>query len=775
MTHACLRSRAWRLLAGALLAVLVCGPARAQATPERFVGRRLADALDMLRSQGLRVVFTSELVTSTMRVLVEPREPRLRDKLSELLRPHGLGAVDGPGGTVMVVRQRGARADSRQPREPARPESPPATPEPNPQLAGTHQERVTVEATPDLRSGPHPLPHQRLSSSDLERFGGYAVNDPLRAVQALPGVAVGDDFRSDLSVRASLPRHASLIVDGVAAPWLQHAALGRGDAGTVTMLGTDVVDEAALHVGGYARLDGSQIGPQLNLTLREGSRSAARVRVGAGTTGASASAEGPLGARGSWLVGLRKSYVEWPVGRQDHQRTVFGYADVQSKLVYDLRPTDELTATVVAGVSNIERDDPRPLALADGTNRSTLASLTWRSIVGSGTVLRQQVSVQSHDFANRDNARRVVNDGSDGAAAYRVDLVRPIARALFEAGAQVRRMEGSRQGAWLGPPPVLATSGLVVDVDTSWLERSGHLSVRWEVAPGLTVAPGVRMSHSTLVRRRALDRWIEVQWSRTPRWLVHGNAAIVHQFADLEHAVGWTGPPDLAPERARHLEIGLGQQLTSGTRWRATFFWRRERNLLSASGVWPLVEDDRTTVGAPARYEGMLTGSARGVELLLDHRPAKGFSGWLAYSYGVARHTDEARRDTFRADRDQRHAFTASAAWPLPAGTRLGLTFRAAGSQPIPGYLVTRGDGLYLGARRNQALLPAYARLDARAERQLVAGGRRVALFGEVLNVLNHANYGLASAWLVPDTREVTGATERLYPRLFTLGVRVEF
>ena len=73
------------------------------------------------------------------------------------------------------------------------------------------------------------------------KFPGHLSDDPLRVVQAMPGVAGGDDFRSEYSVRGSPYRHAGPVVDGVAAPWLQHAALGRGNTGTLTMLRGDMV------------------------------------------------------------------------------------------------------------------------------------------------------------------------------------------------------------------------------------------------------------------------------------------------------------------------------------------------------------------------------------------------------------------------------------------------------------------------------------------------------------------------------------------------------
>ncbi len=179
--------------------------------------------------------------------------------------------------------------------------------------------------------------------------------------------------------------------------------------------------------------------------------------------------------------------------------------------------------------------------------------------------------------------------------------------------------------------------------------------------------------------------------------------------------------------------------------------------------------------GVANRFENALTGSARGIELTIERRSHDRFSGWVGYSYGVARYTDAARRETFPADFDQRHAINVSGVVALPWETRVGLTFRGGTNFPIPGYLVARDGHLFAGGERNQERLPAYARLDLRAERTFDHAGRRFTLFAEALNVLNRVNLGLADGAIARDTGEALGFTERLFPRLVTAGLRFEF
>lgn len=758
------------------LFLCLCAPSvLAESGPDAFVGRRLEDVLRVLQTRGLRVVFSSEMVTADMRIASEPRAKGVRKQLAELLEPHGLAAESGPGGVVQVVRQKPPKADRRRDPVPTAPPKKSDADRTDADAAGAaYRERVTVIADPPGPRDANVNSPRRLESEELRDFGGHVADDPLRIVQALPGVAGGDDFRSEYSVRGSSYRHAGMVVDGVIAPWLQHAAVGRGDTGTLSMLSSDMVQEATLQVGAYARRDGGQIGPQLNLALREGSRLARRVRVGVSGTSSNLTAEGPLGtaARGSWIVGLRKSHVEWPVGRDDHQITVFGFGDLQSKFVYDVRPGQQVSVSLVAGVSNIERDDPNLVALSDGVNRAAMATVAWRSMVGARTVVTQRVSSLVHEYLNGDQATGPANRGANRAGAYRFDVTRTLFRGVVEAGGQIRRVSGSGRGPHAGQIEAATTDA----VDASWLDRSGHASFKRALGHGVTLESGFRLADSTLVHHRALDRWLQAEWSPGSRWFLHGSTGVMHQFPAIEHLRGWAGPAQLRPERATYADLGIGQRLSASVRWDATLFARRERDALRSPDVHlQRVDGFLTNTAASNRFENLLAGSARGIELTLERRSQAGLSGWVGYSYGVARYTDTTHHETFQADFDQRHAINVSAIAALPWKAKVGLTFRGGTNFPIPGYLAARGDRLFSGDERNRVRLPAYARLDLRAERGLDLGGLHFAVFAETLNILNRTNLGLADGLILRDTGEAVGFTERLFPRLVSAGLRFEF
>lgn len=220
------------------------------------------------------------------------------------------------------------------------------------------------------------------------------ADDALRAVQVLPGVATGDDFRSEFTVRGSDFGHLNFTVDGFATPFLLHmvrAVEERANTGSVTMINSDVLEEVTLSNGSYAQRSGNQTGAELAFVMREGSRDRNVVRAAVSGTSASAVAEGPLGRskRGSWLLSGRKSYLNLLIDRLSDEGLSFGFGDVQAKLRYDLTDGQTASLTFIAGKSTLKEtqtpQEPADDELFIGNNASAILIANWRRTLRKGT------------------------------------------------------------------------------------------------------------------------------------------------------------------------------------------------------------------------------------------------------------------------------------------------------------------------------------------------------------------------------------------------------
>jgi hypothetical protein len=747
-------------------ALLVCAHAAAagQSGPA-FQGRALADALRILQQGGLLIVFSSEIVTPRMRVASEPRARTPLAQLDELLEPHGLEAERGPRSIIQIVRRRSGAAPPRQTAPQA-----PSSAEVETAPAERFVEAVIVRATAKDRDAGAAPSRVTLDAEGVQAARSLLHDDPLQTVQTLPGVAAADDFRSELSVRGSSYRHLGVVVDGVPAPWLKHAVYGRTDAGSLSMFGNDVVDEAVLQAGAYSRRHDDRLGAELELTLRQGSRESTRFRASAGGTIAGIVAEGPLGRqkRGSWMVGARNSYLTWPVKRHTDEGVAFAFSDAVAKVVYDPTPTQQLTLVGIAGRSAVDwKEEPVAATIADGLNQAALASVGWRIIAGDRTIVRQRASLTGRTFQNKTLTGLESGRGSDRALSYQASIDQVFLGGTLEAGTGLRQLRGSRRFLADAAPPQR--------LDATWWTQSAYTEFA-RTFGRLSLANGLRWSHSTLVQARAVSPWSVAGWSLSPAWRLTASAGISHQFPELEEISGTPQAASLVPERASSADIGVQHRFAGGFRWQATVFNRREQGVLRTRDP-NLPPHDLAGVapGLFSGYENALSGTARGIDLLVARERGGRVSGWLSYTYATMRQRDRLRQETFWGDFDRRHTFNAAGVYRLSGRSSVGLVLRGGTNVPIPGYFDVRNGALFAGEGRNDVRLPFYARLDTRAQRSVLFPRGRLTAYAEMLNVLNRSNAGPATGYIQPATGEALGFTRALVGRRASAGIAVDF
>jgi outer membrane receptor protein involved in Fe transport len=250
------------------------------------------------------------------------------------------------------------------------------------------------------------------------------------------------------------------------------------------------------------------------------------------------------------------------------------------------------------------------------------------------------------------------------------------------------------------------------------------------------------------------------------------------QFPAFVQLLGEFGNPALRAERATHYTVQVEHLLGDKTRIRFELYDREDRNgIFSTDTEYRLVNG--IAVGphlrsSGAQFHNNLRGYARGVEVFLERRSVNKLSGWISYSYGVARYRDAAANLAFDGDFDQRHTFNVYGTYRLKPTLSLSMKYRYGSNFPLAGFLSVQGDSVTLSDERNQSRMPPYDRLDLRANKAFNFDRWKLTLYGEVLNVLGRKNFRYSTD---VDTvnRRVSFDKDSLFPRLPIAGVRLEF
>jgi len=648
-----------------------------------------------------------------------------------------------------------------------------------------YTESVTVTGGDTFRTPQDPVPSASiLGSAELLNLRGVLADDPLRAVQVLPGVATGDDLRSEFTVRGSDFRHITFTVDGFATPYLLHTVRGvedRGPTGSVAMINSDVLEDVTLLNGGYAQRFGGRTGAEVDFRTREGSRVRPIFRLLVSGTAASAVAEGPIGRsrRGSWMVSGRQSYIDHLVRNLTERSVSFGFADAQARASYDLSPSQHIDVTLLAGHSRF-LNEPGEYDIDDvydATNAAVVGVASWR-IARSRFVLTQRFLAAENHFRNENQDDVELDDGQERQLAYRADATVAVGRGVqFDAGGEFERRDNSRVRRRLAPNRV--SLALLDDYQADASATGAYALLKWSPIPSLTLAPGVRADHWSLTDQSTISPWLQAEWRAREGLKVRAAAGRYQQFSDFDKVLGASAGTNLVPERADQFDIGLEQRLSPTLRLGVTVYDREEQDMLRQFGNETRVVDGRVVRrNASADYENRLDGFARGVELSLQRTIAgTGISGWFSYAYSRNRYHDVISGETFWGDNDQRHTLNAYAIYRPSHRLSFVSKLRYGSNFPIPGYYAKVGepDIYLLSDVRNTTRLPFYARLDLRANRTFDWSRRRLTVFAEVINLLNRANVRFDPPLISISTRSVSQPFDSMLPIVPSVGVLIEF
>ncbi len=711
----------------------------AVAEQSAYLGLSLEEALERLRSAGLAVVYSTDLVRPRMRVLREPVAADSRGALAEMLEPHGLAVTDGPGGTLLLVRAERSRA------------APAAAPR---RSRPTPLDEIVVSASHYLLDVAAAQSPAVFSAADLELLPDLG-DDPVRAVARLPGVA-SRDFSSRTHVRGGMADEMLVRFEGLRLYDPYHF---KDFLGVFSTIDPGLVSGIDVYTGGFPVPFGDRTSGVIDIQGQApppgfgGQVSLSLLNAGA-TVGGTLDDDA-----GDWLVSARRGNLDLFF---DYAATSLGkpsYRDAYGHFARSFGPSTTVSANVLAfddvlwAYDSDREEDARAayrdtyywlrLDVGDTTDRGgkLLAAHTRLSSARRGTA--DLPGVGSGSLQDR----RSFTINSLQADAW----WRPASGSIVQAGAEWRTLRGSYRYddeveyhlLFLTPGAANeATRARTVSLRPRGQQYGAYLNWRIEPAATVTADLGLRWDRETLSGGG--------NGEFSPRtvllWQPHPDTRMRFSWGRFvqAHGINELAVPDgetrfLPPQRARHLVASLERRVTDGLELRLEAYRKdydrllpRYENLLNPLVVLPELKPDRLRI-APQ------SARAQGVELslLLDREP---WSGWLSYSWSEVR--DRVDGSAVHRSWDQRHHVGGGLNYQH-GGWQLGLAavwhsgwpttaVELAALEPFP--LVATGP-------RNAIRLENYMRVDARIARQFHFDAHGdLTLFLEAANVFKRGN-----------------------------------
>jgi len=650
-----------------------------------------------------------------------------------------------------------------------------------------HQTETVV-----ARADPFETTHQDspstlvLAGNDAKNLGSVLADDPLRAVQGLPGVSSNNDFDARFSLRGADYTRVGLFIDGVLLHAPFHMLEGTSVSGSGTAFNADIIEEMELYSGAFpARYEDRSAGV-LDVTTRDGNRSDYTYRLEASMSNAGGLAEGPFGKKhkkGSWLVSSRKSYLQYILERTfPDQSLVFGMEDVQARLTYDFSSRSTITLFVLESYSDLDRSSTRSTlginSVMEAGYHYTLGNAGWRYAPSDRLLVKNHVAWMREKYTDSNPTALPVSNGYYGEWVWNTDVSWMWnSRAPLEAGWSVRQI---RDEGFANQYTTLQAPALVKDHwDGSATRVGGYVQQSWLAWGGrLRLNAGARWDQNSLDHVAATSPAASLSLGLLPGMHFDLGFGQYVQYPEISVLTSILGNRRLLPERSNHTVAGLEQRLGERTRLRVELYNRADRDMIFQPTIDPRLLWPGLKVFAPPSnplYENSLRGYARGAEIFLQRSSANRFTGWISYAYGRTEDRDGITGNHFPSEYDQRHTVNVYGGYRLRPTVNLSLRWSYGSNFPVPGYLTQVGSLYYLTTVRDQLRLPSYQRADFRINKAWTHNRWRTTLYGEVVNFTNRTNYLFDSFnGYTTSTHQAYITLDKMFPILPSIGMVLE-
>lgn len=626
---------------------------------------------------------------------------------------------------------------------------------------------VTVTGGYFSQSQDQPTSVINFASEEIRRAPGSA-GDVSRIIYGLPGISKVDDSKNSLIVRGGAACENGFYIDNIEIPNINHFPEYGSSGGPIGMLNVDFIRDVNFYTGGFSTIYGDKLSSIMELSFREGNRNEFDGQLDLNFAGFGGIAEGPLShGKGSWLFSARKSFLDFIVGAiGEDQNSVPNYGDIQSKVVYDISPKNQLTFLNILGIDDIKSDKEYAIENEEETYMSfnmirNTAGINWRSLWNhkgySNTSLSHtitKVGFISHDT-------RIYHDTMTEKKLFEIRpseheikfrnvnyySINPSQKIQF--GFELKQIL-NRYNHYFGENKDalgndIKAFQIVNHLNT--LKAFGFISYHWRPLTRLTLEPGVRIGHFTYNKKTEFSPRLSVSYQLDDLTSINGSTGIFHQYLPLELLTQNTANKNLNTPLAYHLVVGVNRLLTENTRLTVEVYDKEYKNLpLDPLQPTFCIIDQMATFGLFYNPNPLVdNGKAytRGIEMMLQKKLARNLYGMVSVSYFRAKYKDYNQIWRNRLY-DNRITFNAEGGYKPDSKWEFSLRWIYAGGRPYTPFDIDASQqafqGVYDESRTNTLRLPNYHSLNIRFDRRYQFSGSNMIFYFSIWNAYNRKN-----------------------------------
>ncbi len=598
-----------------------------------------------------------------------------------------------------------------------------------------------------------PLSVNTQSYAEIRRLPG-GLEDVVRAISILPGVAQVQNGRNDLIVRGGAPSENLYVVDGIEVPNINHFGTQGATGGPLSFINLDYVANTTFSTGGFGVRYGDKLSSVTNIDLRSGRKDQWGGKATLSATQFGLNLEGPLKDRGSLVFSARRSYLDF-VFKSAGFAFVPEYWDFMIKSDYTLSEKDQINFIAFSAIDDVKLFNDTPekrynnSRILASDQYQAVAGLSWKHLFSSGfSTVTLSNNRYRYNIAQADTLRNPIfeNASLERETSLTADMVyKPTRTSEWTLGLQAKMVLFNSD---ILLPTFTTGFGERLAVDAA-LDTTAYKAATWlqatQTIGRFNLSAGLRFDYFNLIDKGfSLSPRLSLQYRLSELTQLSLSAGRYHQNPAYVWIVAHPENRRLKPISVDQYILGLQQLLREDIKVSLEGYYKDYRDY-PVSKWRPYLVMANTGAGFGGSDEGFAsfgidplvsagTGYARGLELLLQKRTSRiPHYGLLSISYNQSQFKGLdgiSRPSSF----DQRWIVNFGGGYIFNSRWEVSGKFRLATGRPYTPYNgeLSKSADLY-----NSARIAVNHSLDVRVDRRWPLGSRELITYIDIQNIYN--------------------------------------
>ena len=608
-------------------------------------------------------------------------------------------------------------------------------------LPATTLEEVVVFA----ERSPDKLSKTILTGKELRQAPG-TMGDPLRALQSLPGVAMGGDSQREPAIRGSGPRDNAYFVDSL--------PLGRlFNVDGTSVFHANLINDFTLYSGVLPPYYPDVIGGVIDVSLRDPRTDKVGGIVGFSLImGASVLLEGPVNQDQSFYFAARRSYFDLLLGQISNKGVTVqlpNYNNYQGKYLWHLNQNQKLSLYIsgtrdkvglnFADSSDVALSEPLLAGDLNVSSAYDTQALVLDTLFSATAYNKLAVGRTVSQSTNNVASLGTVTDAVKTSYLREQFNFEPVKNHDVLLSANLHTLAADVDLNLLIPtctdfdPKCDLSTATRFILNDRFTANPWDISARdrWLILPSVTLIGGVRQSHDTYLKQVYTEPRLGIEWAYSERTTFNTGWGKHNQSPQYEEILPNLGNPELRHMRSEQSVVGLTHTYNDGWTLKTEAYYKRISDVVVAN--------------AATIYTNGGSGRAYGFELLLRKARTENISGWFALTTAKSELLNNLTGETFNFPYDQPVNATLVGNYRFDKNLTLGAKWTAHTGNPytpVIGTSGTRTDGrsIPVYGALNSERFPIYHRLDVRVDRTFKTKTGKLTLFIDVINVYDNQN-----------------------------------